>query len=174
MHKADDSETKSFIDELTGVRNRKYFYDTAEQELRYCVDEEREFNLLMFSIDNLGHIASEHGEKVRDEVLKILTMRTRNSFKQGTLLARYTDEEFAITLPNVWHGTAVKLAEQLQKKIKDAPFATRGLKLDISISIGVVSKTAASKTLSDLVSNATRALNSAKSSGRNKLVSSGG
>jgi len=173
MHKTDSAETQAFTDELTGVRNRKYFSDSAEQELRYCVDENRDFNLFIFSIDNLAQIANEHGEKIRDEVLKILTQRVRNGLKQGTIVARYSDEEFVVTLPNVRHGTAVKLAEQAQKKVKDAPFATRGLRLDVSISVGVASKTNSSKTLPDVVSNAQNALSRAKAAGRNKLVSHG-
>jgi len=173
MHKTDNSETKAHTDELTGVRNRKYLMDSAEQELRYCIDQDRDFNLIIFSINNLRQIADTHGNKIKEEVLKILTMRTRNSIKQGTLLARYSDDEFVITLPNVRHGTAVKLAEQIQKKIHDAPFATKGHKLDVTISIGVAAKTSVSKTLGDITDDATKALASAKSTGRNKLVSIG-
>ena len=170
MHKTSAAETQAYTDTLTGVRNRKYFTDHAEQELRYCVDENRDFNLILFSVDNIRKLTETHGEKIRDEVLKVLTMRARNSFKQGTLLARYNEEHFVITLPNVRHGTAVKLAEQLQKKIKDAPFATRGMRLDISICLGVAVKTNDSKTLQEIITNAERALSSAKSAGTNKLI----
>ena len=172
MHKTDNAESQAYTDELTGARNRKYFNDAAEQELRYCVNEERDFNIIIFGVDNLQHIADTHGEGIRDEVLKILLLRARNSFKQGTLLARYSNEEFVITLPNVRHGTALKLAEQVQRKVKDAPFATRGKTLDVSISLGIASKTANSKTLQDLTGNAERALSNAKASGSNKIVSS--
>ena len=171
MHKTNDSETQSFTDALTGVRNREYLMESAAKELRYCVDSNREFNVIMFSIDNLRQITETHGEGIRNEVLKILTLRTRNSLKQGTLVARYSDEEFVITLPNVSHGTAVKLAEQVQRKIKEAPFATRGTRLDVSISLGIASKTNSNKMLVDIIGNAAQALTSAKSGGRNKLVS---
>ena len=171
LHKTDAGETKAYVDEVTGLRNRKYFTDNAEQELRYCVDEDRDFNLIIFSVDNLKTHMELHGERIRDDIYKVLSMRARNSFKQGTLLARYSDDHFIITLPNVRQGTAVKLAEQLQKKIKDAPFATRGNRLDISISVGVAVKSNTSKALHDIVSNAERALASARSSGNNRLVS---
>jgi len=173
MHKTDAAETKSFTDDTTGVRNRGYFMDAAEQELRYCVNEDRDFNLIMFGIDNLQQITEIHGEGVRDEVLKIVTLRARNSIKQGTLVARYSDEEFVITLPNVRHGTAMKLAEQIQKKVQSAPFATKGQKLDVSISLGIAVKTNICKTLTDLVGSAAKALSSAKASGKNKIVSAG-
>ncbi|MCL2191675.1 MAG: diguanylate cyclase [Treponema sp.] len=170
MHKADDSDTRAFTDALTGVRNREYFMETAEQELRYCVEQNRDFYLAMFSIDNLRQIADTHGNDMRDEVLKVMTMRVRNGLKQGTLLARYGDEEFVISLPNVRHGTAVKLVEQAQKKIKDAPFATRGLQLDVSISFGLASKT---QSLAGIIANAQKALSSAKAAGRNEMASFG-
>ena len=171
MHKTSDSEAQAFTDELTGVRNREYFAENAERELRYCVDEDRDFNLVMFSVDNLGQIVGAHGSGVRDDVLKVLTQRVRNGLKQGTLVARYSDEEFVITLPNVRHGTAVKLAEQAQKKVKDAPFAVRGLQLDVSISLGIATKKSTCKTLREIVGNAEKALANAKAAGRNKVAS---
>jgi len=171
MHKTDNSESKSFTDALTGIRNRKYFEDSAERELRYCVDENRNFTLIMFSVDNLRQITDEHGSGIHDDVLKILTMRARNSLKQGTLVARYSDEEFIITLPNVPQGTATKLAEQVQKKVKDAPFATRGIRLDVSISLGLASKTDGNNTLNGIIMSAEKALASAKASGSNKIAS---
>ena len=171
MHKTDTGETKAYTDGLTGVRNRKYFMESAEQELRHCVDGDHDFNLVMFSIDNLQQITNNHGDSIRNEVLKILTMRTRNSIKQGTLLARYGDEEFVITLPNVRHGTAVKLAEQIQKKVNDAPFATRGLKLDVSVSVAVAAKTSTYNTLQGIADNAEKTLANAMATGKNRVVS---
>ena len=170
MHRASDTESQSYIDRLTGARNRIYFLEAAEQELRYCVDEEREFNLLMFSIDNLQKIADSHGSTVREEVLKILILRARHTSKQGTLLARYNEEHFVITLPNVRHGTAIKLAEQIQKKVKDTPFAIKGLELTVSISIGIAVKTTTAKTLQDIIDDAEEALANAKTGGRTDRI----
>jgi len=172
LHRISDSETKAFIDEDTGLRNRAYFDTNAEQELRYCIDENREFNLIMFSVDELRQIADTHGEKARSSVLKILTMRVRNSFKQGTLMARYSDDLFAITLPNTKHETAVKFAEQIQKKIKSTRFEVKkDLKIPVSISLAVATKTNTAKTLQDIVDNATRSVSNAKTARSSKLVS---
>ena len=173
MHKTGNEETHAFTDVVTGARNRKYFTDSAEQEIHYCVGEGREFNLIMFSIDNLQSIASTHNTSIRDEVLKIMILRTRNSLKQGTLLARYSDENFVISLPNVKNVTAIKLAEQLQKKIKDSPFSVKGLRIDVSVSIGIASTVNNAKSLEDIVGSAEKALSHAKSSGANSIVSNG-
>ena len=163
MHRTNDSEAKSFTDELTGLRNRGYFIDHAGQELRYCVDENREFNLIMFSVDGMRQIKEAHGEKAWNQVLKVLTMRARNSFKQGTLLARYSEGVFVVTLPNVKHETAVKFAAQIQKRIKDTRFEIRkDLKISVSISLAVVAKTAEAQTLQEIIGNAEKTLSGAK------------
>ena len=171
MHKTDAAESAAYTDAATGVRNREYFNRNAEQEMRYCVEEDRDFNLILLAVDNLGQVAPEKG--MRDDVLKILMQRVRNTLKQGTLVARYSDEEFVITLPNVRSGTALKLAEQVQKKVGDAPFATKSHRLDVSISLGIASKSSTCKTLRDILGNAGKALSNAKASGKNKLVSFG-
>ena len=126
----------------------------------------------MFSVDNMKQITDTHGEKAWDDVLKILTMRTRNSFKQGTLLARYSDAKFVITLPNAKYETAVKFAGQMQKKIKDTRFETpKGLKIHVSISLAIATKTDTAKTLRDIVVNAEKELSSVQASGSGKVVS---
>jgi len=173
MHKADNAEALAYTDDLTGVRNRKYFNENAERELRYCVDENRDFNLIMFSVDDMRRIAEEHGDGIRDEVLKVLTLRARHSMKQGTLLARYSEDVFVITLPNVRRGTATKLAEQIQSRVKDAPFAIKGRQIKVSIGMGLSFKSERGRTLQGLISHAERALSEARGSGKSKLVTFG-
>ena len=171
MHKSSTVETQALTDTVTGIRSKKYFDESADQELRYCIEGGRDFNLILFSIDNFQRITGTHGDKVRDEMLKILALRARNSFKQGTLMARYNNDHFVITLPNVKHETAVKLAEQIQKKVKEAPFATKGLKLDVTISLGIACKTDTNNTLHGIAANAEKALANAKVSGANTIAS---
>jgi len=164
LHKTNGAESKAYMDEVTGVRNRAYFNENAEQELRYCVEEDREFNLIMFSVDNIRHVEETHGEEIRDDLLQLLVMRVRNSFKQGVLVARYSDEQFVITLPNVKYESALKFAEQAQKKVSDTRFATKkGLKIATNISFGIAAKTNTSKTLPDITYKAGEALSRARS-----------
>ncbi|MCL2228112.1 MAG: hypothetical protein FWB97_10920, partial [Oscillospiraceae bacterium] len=70
-----------------------------------------------------------------------------------------------VTLPNTGFATAQKLAEQIQRKVREAPFAIKGQKLNVSISTAVASKTGAARTLADIVGNAERALSGAQTTG---------
>jgi len=171
MHKTNDSEIEAFTDELTGARNKTYFMDSAGQELSYCLDNGRDFNLIMLGIDNLSQITDTHGDDGRNEVLKILTKRTRNSLKQGTLMARYSDDVFVFTLPNTTKETAVKFAELVHKKLVGTRFEIRNTKLNVKVSLGLAAKTGGVKTLEGILGGASRALADAKSSGGNRLVS---
>ncbi|MDR0513475.1 MAG: diguanylate cyclase [Treponema sp.] len=170
MHKTDKTETDAFTDNITGVRNREYFVETTERELRYCVDEGRDFNLVALVVDNMEQITNAHGYEIRDAVLKVFTMRVSHSLKQGTLLARYSDDMFVFTLPNVRSETAAKLAEQVQKNVKSNPFSVKGVNLNISVSLGVASMTNAGRTLVDIISNAEKALAAAQAKGTSKVA----
>ena len=164
-------ELLAFTDALTGARNRRYFTETAERELHACVTEGRDFALILFDIDHFKRVNDTYGHDTGDEVLRIVVARTRHSLKQDTVLARYGGEEFAIMLPDVTHENAVKIAWQLQKRIQATPFSTNGVEVDVTISLGVASKTASCAALQDIIKNADKALYQAKETGRNKVIS---
>jgi len=163
-------EMMAFTDALTGARNRRYFTETAEQELLLCVKEERDFSLILFDIDHFKRVNDTNGHDIGDEVLKIVVARTRHNLKRGTLVARYGGEEFVVMLTNVNHENAVKVAWQIQKRIEESPFSANGLEIKITVSIGVAPKTAEHTTLSDIFKNADQALYHAKATGKNKVV----
>ena len=164
-------EKMAFTDALTGARNRRYFTETSEQELLSCVKEDRDFTILLFDIDFFKRVNDTHGHDIGDEVLKIVVARTRHNLKQGTVVARYGGEEFVVVLPNVNHENAVKIAWQIQKRVEDSPFLAKGLEINVTVSIGVASKTANCTSLPDIMKNADQALYHAKATGKNRVVS---
>jgi len=164
-------EKLAFTDTLTGARNRRYFTETAERELYSCVNEGRDFSLILFDIDHFKRVNDTYGHDIGDEVLKIVVARTCHALKRGTLVARYGGEEFIILLPGVSHENAVKAAWQVQKRIEETPFVVEGLEVRVTVSLGVASRTADCAALPDIVKNSDRALYHAKETGRNKVVS---
>ena len=164
-------EKLAFIDALTGAHNRRYFTEAAERELLLCVTEDWDFSIILFDIDRFKRVNDTYGHDIGDEALKIVVARTRHSLKNETLLARYGGEEFAVMLPSVNHENAIKIAWQIQKKIESTPFSMNGLEIDITVSLGVASKTSDCATLADIIKSADKALYQAKETGRNKVVS---
>jgi len=160
----------AFTDALTGVRNRRYLMEKADQELQDCVQKKLDFSVIMIDIDFFKSINDRYGHASGDEVLKILTARIRHTLKHDTLLARYGGEEFVVTLPGVKQEDALKTAWRIQKTIESCAFRIEGLEINMTASFGVASKTASCTTFSDITSKADKALYKAKESGRNTVV----
>ena len=166
-----ESKDQVDMDMLTGVRNRNYFTQTGERELRICADGGRDFTIVLFGIDHFKHINETYGSTVGDDVLKTLVARTRHNLKVGTFVARYDGDEFAVMLPNVNLRTAVKMATQLHERIGDNPFMINGQVIKVTVSMGVVTNSDNSDRFSELMRKAEESLAKAKETGRNRVVS---
>ncbi|MCL2168397.1 MAG: diguanylate cyclase [Defluviitaleaceae bacterium] len=160
----------AYTDELTGAYNRRHFTETAQMALHKCNQEFRDFSVIMIDIDHFKEVNDTHGHAIGDEVLKIFTSRIRHVLKQDTPLARYGGEEFAIKLEGVSLENAVRTAHRLSRAIQDTPFIVGPLKINITASFGVASKTDTCTTLPEIMNDADKALYQAKESGRNNVV----
>ena len=165
-------ESLAFTDALTGARNRRYFNEAAEQELRVCIDSERDFSIIMFDIDHFKRVNDTYGHDAGDEVLKIVVARACHTLKKDTLLARYGGEEFIVALPNVAPSVAAEIASHIRERIARNPFLAGDQEIAVTVSLGVASRAHDRETLQDVIRSADKALYRAKQSGRNKVVSS--
>jgi len=162
-------EKAAFTDALTGARNRHYFMEVAEKELQKCIERAMPYSLIMIDADYFKKINDTYGHPVGDEVLKILFARVQHTLKQNTLIARYGGEEFAVALPGLSSENVLKTAERIRTAIEAYAFTTGDLAIDVTISLGAASVTEQAQTLSDLISNADKALYQAKQNGRNRV-----
>jgi len=163
-------EKAAYTDALTGARNRRYFKDKAEKELKDCIERELPYSLIMIDADHFKHVNDNYGHPVGDEVLKILVARILHNIKKDTMVARYGGEEFVVTLPNVVHDDVYGTAERIRKSVEASVFHIGDLELEVTISVGVASKTDQVTALADIIANADKALYEAKEAGRNTVV----
>jgi len=160
----------ALTDELTGARNRRYFTDIAEAELKSCTANNMQYSVIIIDADFFKKVNDTYGHPVGDEVLKILVSRIRNTIKLDTLVARYGGEEFIISLPNVNPDDVLNTAERVRESIENSAFKIDEHEIDVTISLGVASLSAEARTLTEIISNADKALYKAKQTGRNKVV----
>jgi len=152
-------EPESFTDAITNARSRQYFSENAERELRDCLSSNRDFSLIMLGLKRFEDGGTVGGEESDVEILKILVARTRNTFKQGTLLARFEAGRFVVTLPGVSRMTALKLANQIRTKIESSPFRLVGDTVAVAATVALASQENGS-TLQELVEHASGELDS--------------
>jgi len=160
----------ALTDELTGARNRRYFVEAAEEELRMSNENDNRYSLIIIDADYFKRVNDTYGHPVGDEVLKILVSRIRNTIKLDTLFARYGGEEFIVSLPDLDHEAVMATAERIRVNIESHAFKIDDLEIDVTISLGVASKSTEASTLSKIISNADKALYQAKQTGRNKVI----
>ncbi|MDO9141763.1 MAG: PAS domain S-box protein [Methylobacter sp.] len=164
-------ERQAHIDFLTGVSNRGYFIQQAEQELARTLRYGCDLSIFMLDIDFFKKINDTYGHKCGDLVLKKLAEICRTVLREVDIIGRIGGEEFAILLPETDKKQAVEVAERLRQAIADAKVPIEnGLPVCFTASIGVTSLKGKDENLDVLLSIADKALYQAKNAGRNQVA----
>jgi diguanylate cyclase (GGDEF)-like protein len=158
------------IDSLTGIANRRYFFNLAEAEITRALRYKHPLSALMMDIDHFKVINDTYGHNIGDQVLQAVTKRCMESMRDNDLMGRYGGEEFAFILPETDLNAAVKVADRLRKIIASQPFQFQGISLKVTVSIGVSQFRIDIPSARALLDHADLAMYSAKQSGRNRVT----
>jgi two-component system cell cycle response regulator len=154
-------------DSLTGIYNRRQFFDLAAAEFERCKRSQASLSALVIDLDRFKSVNDNHGHAVGDEVL-IRTVKVFLGVLEATsLLGRIGGEEFAVLLPGVALGDATLIAENLRDATAALPISTASDEVRITVSIGGTSLKSSDKGVDELLIRADRALYKAKQAGRN-------
>ncbi|HET9199453.1 MAG TPA: GGDEF domain-containing protein [Dehalococcoidia bacterium] len=155
-------------DPLTGVYNRRQFYENLSTEYRRSRRYHRPLALLLIDVDHFKAVNDRHGHTVGDEVLKTLAQAMKRELRSIDVLARFGGEEFIVLLPETTTEAAVTVAEKLRRRAASTVFGVSGAGL--TVSVGVAGLEDAMSSEDDLVQAADQALYRAKERGRNRLA----
>lgn len=133
----DEVQRLAVTDDLTGLSNRRGFFELARRELERAERTHRPLSVLMLDIDRFKNVNDTYGHAVGDEVLRHLADRCRHAVRDIDLVGRYGGEEFSVLLPETNLKTAHEVAERIRASIADAPFDTAVGPLPIKVSVGL-------------------------------------
>jgi diguanylate cyclase (GGDEF)-like protein len=170
---AEELRRASLTDPLTGALNRAGLEQQAKRLIRRAKRggrTDRGLAVLMVDADHFKQINDLHGHPVGDEVLRVLVERTRDALRPGDLLCRYGGEEFVVLLAGVSRRSAQHAAERLRLSIEKTPVPVGGLRLAVTVSVGLCTTPPAPHELSRMISLADEAMYRAKALGRNRVV----
>lgn len=163
-------EQLAYCDELTGINNRRAFFQQCEQDFMLSKKELSPFTVILIDVDFFKKVNDTYGHSVGDQLLVHVVNVINTQLKENTLFARYGGEEFVIALKGYTLEEGENLANQLCKCLELHPFRTSEETITVSVSCGVAeSLNESEETLYQLLNNADKALYSAKGEGRNRV-----
>jgi diguanylate cyclase (GGDEF)-like protein/PAS domain S-box-containing protein len=157
-------------DALTGLPNRRHFFETAEEEFARAQRYETPLAVLMVDLDNFKSFNDQYGHAGGDAVLRSFALVLSGLLRDSDSAGRIGGEEFAVILPHTSLDGACAFAERLMERIAANPPDIDGQPAPYTLSVGVSEMSPASKDFSALLILADKALYRAKQSGRNRLV----
>jgi len=153
------------IDSMTGLYNRRFFIELCEKELNKQERYRTHFSLLMIDCDHFKNINDKFGHAQGDNVLIALSKVFQTITRKSDIVARVGGEEFMIILEETNLEDAYLMAEKIRKEISEQMISHH----HITVSIGVT-QSQAQDNLESILSRVDKALYSAKTAGRNRVV----
>ena len=158
-----DIKESAYRDYLTGMYNRRYFYQYAEQLLK----KQQQNTLALLDIDFFKNINDTLGHEAGDQALKQVATLIKTTFSKF-IVARVGGEEFAIILDDIDTARGREYLEGFRKKLAKHEFLIDEKPFSITISIGVADFQNTDLTQAMRIADA--ALYEAKNNGRNCVV----
>lgn len=156
------------LDPLTGLNNRRFFYQLALSEIRRVKRYAHPTTLLIIDIDRFKSINERLGHLAGDDVLKVIANQIKGFVREVDILGRFGGEEFILLLPETNLERGHQVAQRLCCQIEDVRFEISGELIQVQVSIGVAAYEK-DLPLDFLIDRADQAMQAAKKAGRNRV-----
>lgn len=165
------TEKLSFLartDELTGIANRRYFFERLREESDRCDRYGGSFALAIIDLDHFKSFNDTWGHDVGDAVLRRAVKIWEGCLRTSDLLARYGGEEFGLLIPGSGISESLQLLERMNRSLQFQDTPDGDPRLKITASVGLA-QYRTGEDIHDLIRRADEALYEAKNQGRNRI-----
>ena len=166
---ADELSYLATHDPLTGLANRREFERRAERLLATVKLDKSEHALCFMDLDQFKIINDTCGHSAGDEMLRQLGSALQTAVRHRDTLARLGGDEFGVLMEHCSLDDAHRVATSLQKAIQDYQFLWEGRGFKVGVSIGLVTISPDTDSLTELLKQADAACYMAKDMGRNRI-----
>jgi diguanylate cyclase (GGDEF)-like protein len=162
----EDPARASLLDAATGLANHRYLDMFLQQELSRAERFSQPISVLMVDIDNFTKLKSTNDPETIVAYMTAIGAGIKGMLRDYDIVARYKDDEFVIVLPETEAEEGSSTARRLH-----AALSGNVLPLRARFSVGVATYPTHGMTADNLLSSAHHALNRAKFSGKNTVLS---
>lgn len=165
-----ESELLANTDVLTGIANRRSFFDISEKLIKISSRSKAPLSLLMIDIDYFKAVNDTYGHIVGDDILKYVANHIKSRLRDSDVFARFGGEEFIVLLPGTKLKDALDIAEEIRSTFSDTVYVENKISIPVKLSIGV-SQYKDESLMREFIQRVDRALYKAKEKGRNRVES---
>ncbi len=161
-----------FVDDATGLYNTRYLNQILDREIEaHSSSDLRPFSVLFIDVDHFKKVNDTHGHLVGTKVLNELGGRLKGFVRGSDIVFRYGGDEFVAVLTPCDLETAKNVAHRVLRLVAEQPFMEdEGLKLHLTVSIGVAVFPLHAKSKKEIIDAADRAMYDAKKRSRNAVT----
>jgi diguanylate cyclase (GGDEF)-like protein len=127
----------SEIDELTGLRNRRFFTHHLDHEVSRYRRYGHPLTLALIDLDHFKQVNDRYGHAVGDAALRYVAERALETMRESDVVARIGGDELAVLMPDTPLTGGARAAERLRTAMESTPFEVDGSRIDVTLSIGV-------------------------------------
>lgn len=152
-------------DHLTGMPNRRHYYELVRGEMRRNHRYDEPFTIAYIDIDNFKRVNDTKGHAEGDKLLRQVATSIAASIRETDYLARLGGDEFALLLPETAGESALtviaKVRRQLKKEVES--------RWTVSFSIGMVTYLKSPATIDEVIGRADRLMYEVKEESKDAL-----
>lgn len=164
-------QTMAMTDALTGLANRRHFFDSLNQHFQMLMCLGQPLSLLMLDIDHFKNVNDSYGHEIGDRVLHETADIIRDNIRNADVPARVGGEEYAVLLTDTESPEAISVAYRIKKAVAEHAFLAEDQRqFFVTISVGVCTLSRVPGCARNcLYTYADRALYFSKNHGRNSI-----
>lgn len=168
------TEELNLRDKLTGLYNEGYIRNRLDEEIKRAISYQRPCSFIIFEVNNFQRYQRVFGEIDTQKALKKIAQTLKMSTSEIDKAARFSDNQFAVLLPEKNKQQSLNLAENIKKEIER--FASKkqtepDASVSLSMSAGISAVPIDGTTALELINKALNYIEQLKGKeGKNKTI----
>ncbi len=160
----------AMVDELTGLKNRRAFFDDAEPAVAAARRRKQPIAVALLDLDFFKDVNDTYGHAVGDLVLKEVARRITSTLREEQIVGRLGGEEFVALLPDTTPAQALIAIERVRKAIGATQISLPGGGPAITVTVsGGIAPVLEDEGLEAVIDLADKAMYRAKGLGRDRV-----
>ncbi len=162
-------EKIAFIDDLTGLFNRRKIMEIFEREYGRVKRYDNMLAVMMLDIDHFKHVNDKYGHDAGDCVLVEFAKRVKSQIRETDFVGRFGGEEFLVVMPETDLSGAHVVAERIKQMLDETEVSLGSSRIKVTSSMGISMVRSSDMAKEDSLKRADESLYMAKKAGRDTI-----